>query len=112
MQEITEIWRKAGLFGIGMWAFTEEKLQDIADELIENGEMKKEEGKKFIRDLMDEQKKQKEEVENKISARVQEAVDKADIARKNEISELKELMKALESKIDSMTTKEKDEKDL
>lgn len=112
MREITEIWKKAGLFGIGMWALTEEKLQDITDELIENGEMQKEEGKKFVRSLMDEQKKQKEEMENKITSRVQEAVDKAELARKKEIDELKEMIIALNSKIDTLTGEEKEEKDL
>ncbi|WP_406655541.1 hypothetical protein V7O62_07040 [Methanolobus sp. ZRKC2] len=112
MREITDIWKKAGLLGIGMWALTEEKFQDITDELIENGEMKKEEGKKFIRDLKDEHKKQKEEMENKISSKVQEAVDKADVAKKDEIRELKEMIKALESKIDALASEEKEEKDL
>ncbi|MDW7730795.1 MAG: hypothetical protein SCH66_00005 [Methanolobus sp.] len=112
MREITEIWKKAGLFGIGMWALTEEKLQDMTDELIENGEMRKEEGKKFVRDLMDEQKKQKQEMENKISAKVQEAVDKADLASKDEVRELKEMIQSLGIKIDTLMSEEKEEKDL
>lgn len=112
MREITEIWKKAGLFGIGMWALTEEKLQDMTDELIENGEMKKEEGKKFVRDLMDEQKKQKQKMENEISAKVQEAVDRADLASKDEVNELKYMISSLESKIDTLMSKEKDDQDL
>lgn len=112
MREITEIWKKAGLFGIGMWALTEEKLQDITDELIENGEMQKEEGKKFVRSLMDEQKKQKEEIETKISSKVQEAVDKADLAGKDEVNELKDMIRSLESKIDTLMNERKEEKDL
>ncbi|KXS42784.1 hypothetical protein HWN40_02035 [Methanolobus zinderi] len=112
MRQITEIWKKAGLFGIGMWALTEEKLQDITDELIENGEMQKEEGKKFVRDLMDEQKKQKQEMENKISAKVQETVDRADLASKSEVDELKEMIRSLESKIDNLKSEEEEEKDL
>jgi polyhydroxyalkanoate synthesis regulator phasin len=112
LRQITEIWKKAGLFGIGMWALTEEKLQDITDELIENGEMQKEEGKKFVRDLMDEQKKQKQEMENKISAKVQETVDRADLASKSEVDELKEMIRSLESKIDNLKSEEEEEKDL
>ena len=112
MRRITEIWKKAGLFGIGMWALTEEKLQDITDELIENGEMQKEEGKKFVRDLMDEQKKQKQEMENKISSKVQETIDRADLASKSEVDELKEMIRSLESKIDNLKSEEEEEKDL
>ncbi|SFM78865.1 phasin family protein [Methanolobus profundi] len=108
--DIAEIMKKVGLFGIGLWALTEEKVQDIADDLIENGEMKKEEGKKFVREVVEEQKKQKEDMEKKISSKVQETINKADIATKDEVSELKDIIKSLEEKIDKLTSSE--EKDM
>lgn len=108
--DITEVMRKVGLFGIGLWALTEEKLQDIADDLIENGEIKKEEGKKFVREVIDEQKKQKEEMEKKISSKVQDTFQKADVATKDEVQELKDIIKSLEAKIDKLVSS--DEKDL
>jgi polyhydroxyalkanoate synthesis regulator phasin len=104
---MTELWKKATLFGIGMWALTEEKIQDFTDELIENGEMRKEEGKKFVRELVDEQKKQKEEMENRITARIQDTFKKADYATKDEVKDLKEMMIGLESKIDMLVNREK-----
>ena len=107
MRDMTELWKKATLFGIGMWALTEEKIQDFTDELIENGEMRKEEGKKFVRELVDEQKKQKEEMENRITARIQDTFKKADYATKDEVKDLKEMMIGLESKIDMLVNREK-----
>lgn len=107
MRDMTELWKKATLFGIGMWALTEEKIQDFTDELIENGEMRKEEGKKFVRELMDEQRKQKEEMENRITARVQETFKKADYATKEEVKDLKETIMGLESKIDMLVNRDK-----
>ncbi|MDP2215987.1 MAG: hypothetical protein Q8J68_01675 [Methanolobus sp.] len=104
---MTELWKKATLFGIGMWALTEEKIQDFTDDLIENGEMRKEEGKKFVRELVDEQKKQKEEMENRITARVQDTFKKADYATRDEVKDLKEMMIGLESKIDMLVNREK-----
>ncbi|WP_340820368.1 hypothetical protein [Methanolobus sp. WCC4] len=106
--DIAEIMKKVGLFGIGLWALTEEKIQDIADDLIENGEMKKEEGKQFVRDVVEEQKKQKEDMEKKISSKVQETISKADVATKDEVSELKDIIKSLEAKIDKLTGSEED----
>ncbi len=107
MRDMTELWRKATLFGIGMWALTEEKIQDFTDDLIENGEMRKEEGKKFVRELVDEQKKQKEEMENRITARVQDTFKKADYATRDEVKDLKEMMIGLENKIDMLINREK-----
>jgi len=107
LRDMTELWRKATLFGIGMWALTEEKIQDFTDDLIENGEMRKEEGKKFVRELVDEQKKQKEEMENRITARVQDTFKKADYATRDEVKDLKEMMIGLENKIDMLINREK-----
>lgn len=109
--DITEVMKKVGLFGIGLWALTEEKVQDITDDLIENGEIKKEEGKKFVREVMDEQKKQKEDIEKKISSKVQETLNKADVATKDEVKELKDIISSLEAKIDKLVDSDK-KKDL
>ncbi len=110
--DITEIMKKAGLFGIGLWALTEEKIQDIADDLIENGEIKKEEGKKFVREVVDEQKKQKEDLEKKISTKVQETINKADVATKDEVRELKDIIQKLDEKLDKLTASDDEEKDV
>jgi len=107
LRDMTELWKKATLFGIGMWAITEEKIQDFTDELIENGEIRKEEGKKFVREVVDEQKKQREELENRITSRVQETFRKADYATRDEVRDLKEIIIGLESKIDMLVNKEK-----
>lgn len=108
MKEVSDIMKKVGLFGIGLWALTEEKIQDITDELVEDGEIKKEEGKKFVRDVIDEQKKQKEELESKITSKVQETFKKAEVATKDEVQELKDIIKELNDKIDKMTASEED----
>ncbi|WP_292466390.1 hypothetical protein [Methanolobus sp.] len=112
VSDITEIMKKVGLFGIGLWALTEEKIQDIADDLIENGEIKKEEGKKFVREVIDEQKKQKEEIEKKISSKVQDTFSKADVATKDEVQELKDIIKSLEEKIEKLVGSDDEEKDV
>ena len=87
--------KKLSLFGIGALALTEEKINDIAKELIDKGEINREEGKKFVRELIEEQKKQKEEIENKISEAVKERLGKSK-------TELQEDIKRLEKKIDNL----------
>ncbi|MGP8322000.1 MAG: phasin family protein [Methanosarcinaceae archaeon] len=98
-----EIIRKLGLLGIGAWALTEEKVNEISKELVEKGEINKEEGKKFVRELIDEQKKQKNEIENKISEKVKETFGKAEMETKNEISRLERKIDKLEEAIKKLT---------
>jgi len=95
--------RKLGLFGIGAWALTEEKISEIAKELVDKGEINKEDGKKFVRELIDEQKKQKEEIENRISEKVKETFGKAKTETKEEIERLERKIDKLEEAIEKLS---------
>ncbi|MBW6470049.1 MAG: phasin family protein [Methanosarcinaceae archaeon] len=95
--------RKLGLLGIGAWALTEEKINEISKELVEKGEINKEEGKKFVRELVDEQKKQKNELESKISEKVKETFGKAGMETKEEIKRLEKKIDKLEKVIEKLT---------
>ena len=98
-----EIIRKLGLFGIGALALTEEKINEMSKELVDKGEINKEEGKKFVRDLIDEQKKQKNELEGKISEKVKETFGKAEMETKDEIKRLEKKIDKLEKAIEKLT---------
>ena len=91
--------KKLGLFGIGAWALTEEKINEISKELIDKGEINKEDGKKFVRELVEEQKKQKEEIENRISETVKETFGKAKTETKEDIERLEMRINKLEEDI-------------
>ena len=87
--------RKMGLFGIGAWALTEEKITEFVNDLVDRGEINKEEGKKYVNEIISARKKQKEDLEQNISTKVQDMLDKADLVTKKEI-------KGIEDKIDNI----------
>ncbi|AKB86188.1 phasin family protein [Methanococcoides methylutens] len=89
--------KKLGLFGLGMYAITEEKIDEYVKELVENGDFNKEEGKKFVEDLLEKQKQQQEDLEDKISSKVQEVFGKSDLASKEEIEALQKKIEDLET---------------
>jgi polyhydroxyalkanoate synthesis regulator phasin len=68
---MSETLRKLGLIGIGVLAITEEKIRQTVDELIEKGEMNREEGKSLVQELLTEKKKQMQELGDRISEDVQ-----------------------------------------
>jgi len=98
--------KKLGLFGLGMYAITEEKIDEYVKELVENGDFNKEEGKKFVEDLLEKQKQQQEDLEDKISSKVQEVFGKSDLASKDEIEALQKKIEDLEA---LLKEKEKEE---
>ncbi|RZN42915.1 MAG: hypothetical protein EF813_00930 [Methanosarcinales archaeon] len=93
---MSETLRKLGLIGIGVLAITEEKIRQTVDELIEKGEMNREEGKSLVHELLTEKKNQMQELGDRISEDVQNAVDRSKIATKDDVARLEEKIVGLE----------------
>lgn len=88
--------KKMGLIGIGLFSMTEEKISEFTNELIDKGELNKEEGKKLVKEIIEEKKKQKEEIEDKISKKVNEYIEKVNYAKSDDVKELKKRIEELE----------------
>ncbi|WP_440953736.1 phasin family protein [Methanococcoides sp. FTZ1] len=98
--------KKLGLFGLGLYAITEEKIDEYVKELVEKGDFNKEEGKKFVEDLLERQRQQQEDLEDRISAKVQEVFGKSDLASKEEIEALHKKIEDLEELLKEKTKEE------
>ncbi|MGB9132482.1 MAG: phasin family protein [Methanosarcina sp.] len=99
--------RKLGLIGAGLWAMTEEKIDELVKDLVDKGDISKEEGKKVILDMMDESKKQKVDLEKKISEKIQDSISKADVFTRKDMHELESRLRTLEEEIERVKNKEK-----
>lgn len=102
-----ESFRKLGLIGAGLWAITEDKINDLVKELVDKGDISKEEGKKAIQDMLEERKKQKLDLEKKISEKIQESISKTDVFTKKDMNELESRIEMLEDEIQRIKNKEK-----
>ncbi len=99
--------RKLGLIGAGLWAITEDKMNDLVKELVDKGDISKEEGKKVIQDMLEERKKQKIDLEKKISEKIQESISITDIFTRKDMHELESRIHTLEDEIQRLKNKEK-----
>ena len=97
--------RKLGLLGIGAVAITEEKVREVVNELVEKGEMNKEEGKTLVHEILTEKTKQMQELEEKISGDVQNAIGRSKIALKDDVSRLEDKITELEKTIQKLVEK-------
>jgi polyhydroxyalkanoate synthesis regulator phasin len=104
---MSETLRKLGLIGIGVLAITEEKIRQTVDELIEKGEMNREEGKSLVQELLTEKKRQMQELGDTISEDVQSAIGRSRIASKDDIARLEETIAGLEKAVKELVEKEK-----
>jgi len=96
MSEMSETFKKIGLFGIGVVALTQEKIEEFAKEMVEKGEMNREEGKKFVRDVLSEKDRQLKDLEDKISQKAKDVIEKSGVATKRDIEAIRKRIERLE----------------
>ncbi len=105
MSDMSDMLKKMGLFGIGVISLTQEKIDEFTQEMIKKGEMSREEGKKFVREVLSEKEKQIKEIEDKINKKVEEAVQKSGVVMKSDIEALEKKIETLEKTLQTMAEK-------
>src|SRR5512139_925702 len=105
MSEMSEMFRKMGLFGIGVISLTQEKAEEFTQEMIKKGEMSREEGKKFVREVLSEKEKQIKDLENKIDEKIDKVIEKSGLAMKIDLSALESKIEKFEKTIQSISNK-------
>ncbi|MGB8218317.1 MAG: phasin family protein [Candidatus Methanoperedens sp.] len=105
MSEMSDTVRKMGLFGIGVISLTQEKIEEFSQEMIKKGELSKEEGKKFVKEVMSEKEKQMKDIENKVNERVKETLEKSGVVMKSDMAALERKIEKLEKTVHSMGKK-------
>ena len=95
-----QLLRKLILSGIGIFALTQEKIEELVEELAKKGEIAWGEKEDLLRELIEKGKEQKTEMERKIGEKVEEILSRINIASKDDI-------KRLEKKIDELGKKRK-----
>ena len=84
-----EFIKKAMFTGIGLASITKDKVEEVAKEFVEQGNLTEKEGRNLVKDMMDYSEKSREELEAQIDKYVEKAISKLDLARKSDIDELK-----------------------
>ena len=96
-----ELWKKAFLIGLGATAVTMEKIQELAEELVERGEMSQKEAVKFSEDLKNKAMKEKEQFESKVKdtvdAYVKSTAKSLGFVSREEFETLKAQMEKMQS---------------
>ena len=105
MSEMSEMIRKMGLFGVGVISLTQEKAEEFTQEMIKKGEMSREEGKKFVREVLSEKEKQVKDLEDKINENVEKVIKKSGVVMKSDIDALEKKIEKLEKTIQSLSRK-------
>lgn len=105
MSEMSELIRKMGLFSVGVFSLTQEKVEEFTQEMIKKGDISREEGKKFVKDVLSEKEKQINDLEDKINENVEKVIKKSGVVMKSDIAALEKKIEELEKTIQSLSQK-------
>ena len=93
-----DIIKKAMLTGVGLAAMTRDKIEEMAKELTEKGEMTEKEGRELVDELVKKSEKAKKDLETKMEGIVEKVLGKMNLATKEDIRKIEKRLKRLEKK--------------
>jgi len=105
MSDVYDTLKKMGLLGIGILTLTQEKLEELTQEMTKKGEISREEGKKLVKEVLSEREKQLKDIQDKISETLKETLKKGGVVTKSDIEALEKKIGRLEKAIQSMSKK-------
>ena len=86
--------------GFGLALKTGEEIKEMAMDLSKKGKLTEEEGRKFMDEMVEKYEEARSDFEEKVETTVHRVMNKADLARKKDLDELKEEIAELRKKLD------------
>jgi len=90
--------RKISLLGMGIITLTKEKAEELAEELVKQGEISEEEGKNLMADLLKRSNEQKKEFDKRIEQEMKKAAARLNLATKEDIDRLEKKIASTKKK--------------
>jgi polyhydroxyalkanoate synthesis regulator phasin len=94
--------------GVGFISIAADKFKKAVDELVKDGKLSKEEGKKIVDDFIKSSDERKSEFESTFKNVIEDTIEKLKFASKEEVEKLKNRITVLENLINKNTNKNTD----
>jgi poly(hydroxyalkanoate) granule-associated protein len=94
--------RKVLLASIGAVALAQDEMEDFVKHLVERGEIAEKDGKKLMHEMMDKRKKRAGKVEDEVTKRIENILDRMSVPSKADIDALSQKIAELSKKIDEL----------
>ena len=87
------------LAGLGALSASQEKLSKVVGQLIDSGELTREQGEKVVDEWVDRGREEQGKIADRVSAEIQKVVEKLALVSRDEYDQLQARVKELESKL-------------
>lgn len=89
------------LAGLGAVSYSQDKLRATVSDLIERGELTKEQGEQVVSEWMDRGKEEQESLSGRFQDEVQKVIEKLGLVHKDEVAALAARVEELEKKLEA-----------
>lgn len=96
MDKMFDLIRDATKMGLGALSLSKENLKKVTDDLTDIGRVSKEEGERLFKEFEESREKYKKDLEEFVEEAVKKAIDRAGLAPKTEVAELRARVAELE----------------
>jgi len=100
-----ELIKKAMFTGIGFAVLTKDKVEELAQDFIEQGKLTKQEGEKLVDEIMQRSRESQEEMTEKVEGMVRQGLEKMDLAKNSEVEKLRAEIADLRERLLRLETK-------
>lgn len=91
--------RRMIYFGLGALSLTKDHAEKVMKEMVEKGEMDREEGRQFVDEAIKRGEEEKEELRKMIQQELQELKGKLSVVTKTDLEAIEARLKAIEEKL-------------
>lgn len=91
--------KKTISFGIGLFDYTREKVENLVDEMVKRGEISKQDTAKTVEELWDKAAKEQSAFWNKVATYVKNLVEEMAMPSQNEFKALADRVAELEKRV-------------
>lgn len=97
---MSNLFEKSVNLGLGLFVYSKEKIETIVEELVNKGEINKNEASGFVSELLEKGEKQRAEIKNMVREMVKESLELHQYVAKDELAKIvkEEVEKALKEK--------------
>ncbi|MDD3197972.1 MAG: hypothetical protein PHQ55_04195 [Eubacteriales bacterium] len=101
MQDVKSFLEKSFSFGVGLAAWSREKIEDTVEEMVKKGEIAQKDARDFANDLVKKGESQREELSKLIHEEVRKAVDQMDLPRREDVIGREELAAIVREQVEA-----------
>jgi polyhydroxyalkanoate synthesis regulator phasin len=94
-----DLFKKTISFGIGLFDYTKEKVENLVDEMVKRGELSKQESSQAVEELWEKAEKEQAAFWSKVKTYINSIVEGMPLARRADLKALEERVAALEKRL-------------